>query len=57
MSPIVQGSRRVLAVIVSVGAVALATAGTTQAHAFLIRSDPPAGARLAAAPRELVLRH
>src|SRR5438093_8842988 len=39
----------------ALAAIALALPAVAQAHAFLIRSDPPAGARLAKSPAGLKL--
>ncbi len=49
------GSLRRLSVAVALVVTALAVSPAAQAHAFLVRSDPPAGARLASAPRQLTL--
>src|SRR3989442_5001148 len=48
-------SRRAVVAITAVALLALTVAAAAQAHAFLIRSDPEAGARLGRAPARLTL--
>ena len=52
----IRGRRRHGALLAVVALVACALPATASAHAYLVGSDPPAGARLASAPPRVVLR-